>query len=210
MRVLTNTDDQRASVADNSSDNRITRVCVRIQNNILDNVQMDARNAAIGCQALDLDAKKSKECPPATSPRVLAAEPMKRPIVYLLLAVVTMLVGLASRRFRQRLPSFMREYSGDVLWALMLFLVVSFVLAGRPLFQRCLISLILAFAIEVGQLYHAPWIDGIRSATLGGLVLGYGFLWSDLVCYLVGITASAFAELIMRRWRKMRETNSVG
>ena len=135
---------------------------------------------------------------------------MKRRIVYLLLAVVTMLVGLASRRFRQRLPSFLGEYSGDVLWALMLFLVVSFVLAGRPLFQRCLVSLVLACAVEVSQLYHAPWIDGVRSTTLGGLVLGFGFLWSDLGCYSVGIAAGVLAELIMRLWRKMRETNSVG
>ncbi|MCY3010820.1 MAG: DUF2809 domain-containing protein [Planctomycetota bacterium] len=135
---------------------------------------------------------------------------MKRQIVYLLLAILTMLVGLASRRFRQHLPSFLGDYSGDVLWALMLFLVVSFVLAGRPLFPRCIISLVLAFAVEVSQLYHAPWIDGIRNTTLGGLVLGFGFLWSDLVCYLVGIAVGAFAELTIRRWRKMRETNSVG
>ncbi len=57
---------------------------------------------------------------------------------------------------------------------------------------------------------HAPWIDGIRNTTLGGLVLGFGFLLSDLVCYLVGIAAGAFAELTMRRWREKRETNSIG
>jgi threonine/homoserine/homoserine lactone efflux protein len=108
-----------------------------------------------------------------------------------------MLVGLASRRFRQQLPTFIGEYSGDVLWALMLFLVVSFVLAGRPLFQRGIISLVLAFAVEVSQLYHSPWIDGIRSTTLGGLVLGFSFLWSDLVCYLVGIAAGVLADRIM-------------
>jgi threonine/homoserine/homoserine lactone efflux protein len=122
---------------------------------------------------------------------------MKRRIVYLLLAILTMLVGLASRRFRQHLPTFIGEYSGDVLWALMLFLVVSFVLAGRPLFQRCIISLVLAFAVEVSQLYHAPWIDSIRNTTLGGLVLGFGFLWSDLVCYLVGITAGVLADRLL-------------
>ncbi len=135
---------------------------------------------------------------------------MNRRVVYVLSAIVVVFAGLASRRYRTHLPSFIGEYLGDSLWALMLFLVVSFVLAGRPLFQRCTISLVLAFAVEVSQLYHAPWIDGIRSTTLGGLVLGFGFLWSDLVCYLVGIATGAFAELTMRRWRKMREINSVG
>ncbi|MCF7962065.1 MAG: DUF2809 domain-containing protein [Pirellula sp.] len=132
---------------------------------------------------------------------------MKRRIVYLLFAVVTMLVGLASRRFRQHLPTFIGEYSGDVLWALMLFLVVSFVLAGRPLFLRCIISLILAFAVEVSQLYHALWIDGIRSTTLGGLVLGFGFLWSDLVCYLVGIAAGMLADRFLWPPAERENTN---
>ena len=134
---------------------------------------------------------------------------MNRRMFYLFSAIVVMLTGLASRRFRQHLPLFIGEYSGDVLWALMLFLAVSFVLADRPLFQRCIISLVLAFAVEVSQLYHAPWIDGIRNTTLGGLVLGFGFLWSDLVCYLVGIAAGALTELTMRRWRGMRESHLV-
>jgi len=132
---------------------------------------------------------------------------MKRRIVYFLCAIVTMLVGLASRRFRQHLPSFIAQYIGDVLWALMLFLVVSFVLAGRPVFQRCIISLVLAFAVEVSQLYHAPWIDGIRRTTLGGLVLGFGFLWSDLVCYLVGIAAGVLANRFLWPPAQLENTN---
>ena len=95
-------------------------------------------------------------------------------------AIVVMFAGLASRSYRTHLPSFIGEYSGDVLWALMLFLVVIFILAGRPLVKRCIISLVVAFAVEVSQLYHALWIDGIRNTTLSSLVLGFGFLWSDL------------------------------
>ena len=140
--------------------------------------------------------------------RDTGGDSMKRRIAYLLLAIVTMLVGLASRRYRPHLPSFIGEYSGDVLWALMLFLIVSFLLASRPLFQRCVVSLVLALAVELSQLYHAPWIDGIRSTTLGGLVLGFGFLWSDLVCYFVGISAGAFMERTVQRKREKKETQS--
>ena len=134
---------------------------------------------------------------------------MNRKVVYLFSAIVVLFAGLASRRYRTHLPSFIGEYSGDVLWALMLFLVVSFVLAGRPIFQRCIVSLVLAFAVEVSQLYHAPWIDGIRNTTLGGLVLGFGFLWSDLVCYLVGVAAGVLLEIVVQRWRGKRKNNSV-
>ena len=131
---------------------------------------------------------------------------MKRRVVYLLLAILTMMVGLASRRYRPHLPSFIGEYGGDFLWALMLFLVVSFILAGRPVFQRGIISLVLAFAVEVSQLYHAPWIDGIRSTTLGGLVLGFGFLWSDLVCYMVGVAAGVLADRFL--WPPAQRENT--
>ncbi len=34
----------------------------------------------------------------------------------------------------------------------------------------------------------------MNTATMGGLVLGFGFLWTDLVCYLVGITVGALTE----------------
>ena len=88
----------------------------------------------------------------------------------------------------------------------MLFLVVSFVLVGRPLFQRCIVSLVLAFAVEVSHLYQAPWIDDIRSTTLGGLVLGFCFLWSDLVCYLVGLAAGVSADRLL--WPTAQRENS--
>ena len=114
-----------------------------------------------------------------------------------------MLVGLTSRRLRAELPQFFAEYSGDTLWALMLFLLVSFVLVDRSVGHRWLLSMLLALAIETSQLYHAPWIDNIRQTTLGGLVLGFGFLWTDIVCYSVGITVGAIVESVFTRQLKM-------
>ncbi|WP_330362501.1 ribosomal maturation YjgA family protein [[Clostridium] dakarense] len=39
----------------------------------------------------------------------------------------------------------------------------------------------------MSQLYQANWINNIRATTLGGLVLGHGFLWEDLVSYSIGM-----------------------
>lgn len=107
--------------------------------------------------------------------------------VYFIAAMVVVIGGLASRRFRGQLPAFLAEYAGDTLWALMLFLLVSMLLADRPILLRAAISLVFAFLVEISQLYHAPWIDSIRQTTPGGLVLGFGFVWADLICYSVGI-----------------------
>ena len=120
-------------------------------------------------------------------------------IIFFLSAVAVVFVGLASRRYQAVLPEFVGEYAGDTLWALMLSLLVSALLAGRTVTYRATISLVLAFLVEISQLYHAPWIDSIRNTTLGGLVLGFGFLWTDLVCYTVGIIIGAVAECGLRR-----------
>jgi hypothetical protein len=123
-------------------------------------------------------------------------------VIFFLCAVAVTFVGLASRRYQAVLTEFVGEYAGDTLWALMLFLLVSTLLAGRTVISRATISLVLAFLVEISQLYHAPWIDSIRNTTLGGLVLGFGFLWTDLVCYTVGIIIGALAECGLLRFSK--------
>lgn len=119
--------------------------------------------------------------------------------VYLIAATVVVFLGLASRRYREQLPAFLAEYAGDTLWALMVFLLVSTLLAGRPILVRAAISLALAFLVEISQLYHAPWIDSIRQTTLGGWALGFGFLWTDLVCYSIGSSLGVFIEWLIER-----------
>lgn len=125
---------------------------------------------------------------------------MTRRLFYSAAGLVTMLAGLGSRKFRGALPTSVAPYAGDTLWALMLFLLVSAMLARSAIAIRAAISLGLAFAVEFSQLYHAPWIDSIRQTTLGGLVLGSGFLGSDLICYSVGIAIGAGLEWVIRRF----------
>ena len=60
-------------------------------------------------------------------------------------------------------------------------------------------SLAVSFLIELSQLWHPPFLEALRATTVGGLVLGYGFLWSDLICYTVGAFVCALAETILRK-----------
>jgi hypothetical protein len=43
-------------------------------------------------------------------------------------------------------------------------------------------------------MYHAPWIDALRSTTLVQLVLGSGYDARDLVAYALGVAAAALIE----------------
>lgn len=100
---------------------------------------------------------------------------------------MTVLAGLATRRFPHLFPQWVQLYAGDSLWAFMVFLLVGFLFPERKSKWVAIVALAFSFAIEISQLYHAPWIDSLRAYPLGGLVLGFGFLWSDLVCYTAGV-----------------------
>ena len=69
----------------------------------------------------------------------------------------------------------------------MVFLLIGFVFKRKSTLWVAVASLAFSYGIEISQLYHAPWIDALRANTLGGLLLGFGFLWSDMVCYMTGV-----------------------
>jgi hypothetical protein len=114
--------------------------------------------------------------------------------VYLLLAAGTIAIGLMTRRFRGVLPDAIGAYVGDVLWAAMVYLLIAAVWTRMPVPRVAAGAAIFSLAIEISQLYHAPWIDAVRATRLGGLVLGFGFLWSDLACYAAGIVLAAVLD----------------
>lgn len=124
---------------------------------------------------------------------------MHQRIVYALCTISVMLIGLASRKYRDSLLPFLAQYAGDTLWGLTLFFVIGFLFTNRPAKQRWIIALLISLSIEVSQLYHAPWIDSVRRTTLGGLILGFRFLWTDLACYFFGISTGALVDSLLNR-----------
>ena len=123
-------------------------------------------------------------------------------LVYGVLTGIVLLMGLVSRRFFGDVP-FVRNYVGDGLWALMVFFGIALLFARWPVRTVALAATLLSYVIELSQLYHAPWIDDIRATRLGGLVLGFSFVWSDLLCYSLGIAIGVLIEnqIIPARFR---------
>lgn len=107
--------------------------------------------------------------------------------IYLGLIIIVMILGIASRKYGYYLPEVISKYSGDILWALMVYLCFGFLFSKSLIKNIALSSLLFSFAIEISQLYQSDWINIIRDTTLGALILGHGFLFSDLVCYTTGI-----------------------
>lgn len=117
--------------------------------------------------------------------------------VYLILTVVTIGVGLLSRS--KFIPDWIYPYLGDALYALMFFFITGFLFPRLSTAKVFLISVGFCFLIEISQLYQADWINRIRSYRLGGLILGYGFLWNDLLSYTVGGITGSLLEYRINR-----------
>ena len=96
------------------------------------------------------------------------------------------------------LPKSIEKYGGDAIWALMVFLGLALVFHRTSTLRVGLIALAFAWAIEFLQIYHAPWIDGIRAMRIGHLVLGSTFNAPDLLAYATGIAAGVASESILK------------
>jgi Protein of unknown function (DUF2809) len=115
---------------------------------------------------------------------------MKNRFKILLFAFLLIPIGLATRTYGNE---FMKLYVGDSLWAMMIYFGFRFLFPIHSM-TAFWYALIFCFLIEFSQLYHAEWIDTIRQNRFGGLVLGFGFLWTDLVAYFVGILGGFWLE----------------
>ena len=111
---------------------------------------------------------------------------MSKRYLYIPIVGIIVILGLASRKFSAP-TSWVFLYLGDVLWATMFYFIFRFLFIRKTLLYNALITATWCFVIEFSQLYQSDWINAVRATTLGALVLGSGFLWSDLVCYIIGV-----------------------
>jgi len=112
------------------------------------------------------------------------------------------MLGLLSRKMSACTLDFVKLYLGDILWAMMVYFGCRFLFVNMRKRVACVLALVFSYLIEISQLYHAPWIDSIRATALGGLVLGFGFLWSDILCYTVGVLLGIIVDGLLGWSRK--------
>jgi len=79
----------------------------------------------------------------------------------------------------------------------MIYFLIRFLSLKTKLQKIAFVSLLVCYGIETLQLYQADWINEIRHTILGRLVLGKGFLWSDLLAYSFGITIAFLGDMYL-------------
>lgn len=119
---------------------------------------------------------------------------MTKRVLYFVTTSLVMIMGLLSRKFMFIFPKNIAPFIGDMFWAMMVYFGFRFLLPKLALLKSFNIALIFSFAIEISQLYQYDWINTIRKTTIGGLVLGHGFLWMDLISYTIGIIIAVIID----------------
>ena len=118
-------------------------------------------------------------------------------ILYIVLFAGAITAGLLSRSKYVSLPKFIAEYSGDTIWAMMVYFLFCCIFPKYKTINLFFAAILFSYAVEFSQLYHADWIDQIRRYKIGGLILGFGFKFSDLVCYTIGIAIGVIIDLLL-------------
>ena len=128
-------------------------------------------------------------------------------IIYILSLFVIIPLGLATRKFPKFFPEFIAEYGGDTLYASMVYFLISVLLPAKNYWWRISFSIAFCFIIEISQLLHPHWLELIRQTIFGKLVLGAGFLWSDLICFLIGVLLAFGLDAVFLKSKNAAQIN---
>lgn len=115
-----------------------------------------------------------------------------------LLIFGTIAAGLALRLIHVGLPFLVVKYGGSLLWALMIYWIVSMLRPAWPIPTSAWASLAVATAVELFKLVQTPALDAFRHTLPGMLLLGRVFALWDLVAYAIAIGLGALADRAIR------------
>jgi hypothetical protein len=135
-------------------------------------------------------------------PPPVSASPGRSRALLAAIAALLIVVGLATRRLPTAFPELVGRYGGDTLWAALVYFLCA--LARPAASPRRLASTAFAFSVlvELSQLLRWPWLSTLRSTRMGSLVLGHGFLWTDIGCYAAGIACAFALDKLMQARRR--------
>ena len=129
----------------------------------------------------------------------------RRFFIFLFIILLAGTMGVLSRMFPDHLPEFIFLYAGDTLWAFAAYFLIRFFLPVSSATGVALIAYMVSVLVEISQLARFSWLEDVRHTMAGGLMLGYGFKWSDIFCYLAGVILAALIDNFVLR-TQIKET----
>lgn len=108
-----------------------------------------------------------------------------------LMVVAVIPIGLLARSMRAdatpgTIVGFLATYAGDTLWPMMFYFLGRFVWPRLSIRWLLAGVLVLTLSLEFRQLWNPTWLQWLRRHPGSGFLLGTTFLWSDVVCCVIG------------------------
>lgn len=111
---------------------------------------------------------------------------------YIAVLLFIIAVGLLSRRI-DAIPA----STGDLCWAMMIFCLLRMMLPQKRLTLISFVTIVVSFSVEFGQLIQWEWLCRFRNTFIGHMMLGQGFLVSDLAAYTIGVAVITLAATVI-------------
>ena len=117
-------------------------------------------------------------------------------IIFACAIVFLCITALWARKMNGSFPNFFNTYYPDTAWTMAVYCGFG-LLFNKGVKVNLPAALLTSYAVEISQLFTTPFLSLARSTVIGGLILGYGFLWSDIICYTVGALICFAAETVI-------------
>ena len=120
-----------------------------------------------------------------------------KPKTYAIATLLTIGLGLLSRKI-EGIPL----TTGDALYAVMVYSMMRMLFKRKSLQYALILTIFICFSIEFIQLVQHPYLIWARNHPLLRLVLGQGFLVSDLIAYVSGGIIAFCIDYTLRAMQK--------
>ncbi len=124
-------------------------------------------------------------------------------IIFALAIVFLCVSALYTRKISGQHPIFFNIYYPDTAWTMAVYCGFGMIFRkGTKLNLPA--ALIVSYMVEISQLFSTPFLTAARATVIGGLILGFGFLWSDILCYTVGALICFLIETVINKIKNSR------
>lgn len=123
-----------------------------------------------------------------------------RRITYFILFIFFIWLALATRHYKDWFHPLIVKYGGDIIWAGAFLLLLRVIFIKVRVWKLAVWCYTLGVLDELSQLINTNWANSVRSTTIGRLMFGVGFVWSDLLCYAIGTLLAWGLIEVMERY----------
>jgi hypothetical protein len=125
--------------------------------------------------------------------------PRTRPIALsIVLIIATPIAGLTIRFIPLGVPALIVKYGGSMLWALMIYWIVSVLLPLLRSSGAALTTAAVTVGVEFFKLHQSPALDAFRLTIPGMLLLGRFFSIWDILAYWLAISIGVLIDKQIR------------